>query len=877
MSFKLLDKSPRGKFLGLQADILDKHGITFRSINVELVLDESTGKFKKKPVFDVSYKDKTLTRSFNSSRNSTFIPMGTNYGGLIGIDVDNKNDTIEFFYNLLRENNYAINTLTVKTINEGKHFYFRLNEQQQNELKDFRSADGKCFSTQEHPIYIDVKYTNQILFGPSYFQKDKNVFKYVIENDCKPVELPDFIYQEILRVHNPKSVPNKIKQKNDVKETNRTTNESPAPETIPTVPNINIDSRLAIYLDALNSKRFDDRNDWLIIGSVIFNESGTFELFEKYSMKSAKYDKKGCVELWKSFKRERKKKTTLKRLIELVEEDLENNPDEYMKVLIKDKTGLINELFNNEPSDLYLSYLFYDNQKDNFIFNNGKWYSSNNNGIFFMERNATTLKKRILPCLKLILCREYKELHKLHNGDSKKMDKLNGKYRDLTNFISHSRNINSIAESLKVPFEINDDCILNKNPALIGFNNGVYDIETGEFRNANLNEYITITTGYSYEKADVSKKKEAMNIFKSIFPDDNELKFVLKHISLGLLGENPEEKFFIWEGSGSNGKGVLRDIIKVVLGNYYDTLDISYLYKTSKKDANAANSVMAKKKYTRFVVSTEPEIDQTLNGDLIKSLSGNDEQQVRSLYGEPFNYTPAFKMVIQTNNEPVFDNFDGGLKRRITLIKFPMKFVENPSLPHERKINMNLKRMITKDKTYNNEFFEILAEHYILYKKEGLNLPKRIKQDTYKLIRDNDPFDEWFNRNICVSGNKKDCIKMKTLYNNFVAFMGGTDEGLSQTAIKKMMIQKGIVNKRKEDGIYCIGIKLKESVDIRFIDEDEEDNEEVDEEDKDEDEENEDDEEVDDEDEDEDEEDEDEDDDNEYETTAEYSESQGSN
>ena len=99
------------------------------------------------------------------------------------------------------------------------------------------------------------------------------------------------------------------------------------------------------------------------------------------------------------------------------------------------------------------------------------------------------------------------------------------------------------------------------------------------------------------------------------------------------------------------------------------------------------------------------------------------------------------------------------MKRRPILIIFPNKFVENPKLSYERKIDKTLKTKIVIDKMFLNEFFEIFADHYKLYKIEGLVLPERFAEDTRKFIINNDPFNEWFESNIVKTDDKNDLFQ----------------------------------------------------------------------------------------------------------------------
>lgn len=815
--------SPKIKFLTNQTDILDRHDIVYQSIEVDLKFDEENNKYKKTPFFPRGYKNMKLDSIFDKSKNSSFIPMGKNYNGLIGVDIDNKDDTIEFFNNLSKENGYDLNTLTVDTINNGKHYYFYLNDEQQNALSDFKSADGLCFSTEDHPIHIDIKYTNQVLFGPSYFLEKRKAKKYVIVNESKPDTLPEYLFNEILRIHksrsNPKAKANANRQttvrQTTVRQNNVIASGNELNSNVVSIDELNpIIKRLRIYLNRLDPSRFDNRQHWLTIGSIIYNESKCYPLFEEYSKKSKKYDRIGCINLWNSFSEEHNIKATISKLIDFVEEDLKGNEQEKIKAFIEDKQRIINDLFSGRPHEHLIAYLFCNIKGDSFIYDNDNniWYAVGKYGIFIKNKGGTKLKAIASHELQSVLKKEYFEaLSKINEGDITSTKKLNTINACLMKYTSSVTNINVMTSHLKSLLMVdNINSIMDSHPNLIGFDNGVYDLKLGLFRKAETNEYISVTTGYNYKPANKNLKKEAMAIFKSIFPDRKELRYILKHMALGLYGENPEEKFYIWEGTGSNGKGVLRDIIKVVLGDYFDSMDISYLYKNSKKDANNANSIMAKKKNCRFVVSTEPETDQPINHGILKSISGNDEQQVRELYGSSFNYVPVFKLVIQTNEEPEFEAFDGGIKRRIILIKFPMKFVEFPSAPHERKIDTNLKRIITREKKYINEFFEILADHFKFYLEEGMDLPKRFKKDTNRLIKDNDPFNEWFDSNILVTKKNKDKIKSKELYEDYIDFMDGNNKGITLKKIKGLLMSRGAIHKKECDGAYYTCIVFKE-------------------------------------------------------------------
>jgi hypothetical protein len=208
------------EFIESQIDIFKKYELTYYSINIELKWCENESKFKKIPKRLPSYRDKTIKSIYDPAQNATIILLGEQYGGIIGIDVDNKNDTVKFFINHALDNDCDLNTLTVKTINDGFHYYFKLTQKQMEQLKDFRSSTGMCFSTETKPRNIDIKYTNQFFYGPSYFEVNDKTYKYEVETDTEIVYLPEYLFEEIVRVHKKQSSISEKKEKtinNEVK------------------------------------------------------------------------------------------------------------------------------------------------------------------------------------------------------------------------------------------------------------------------------------------------------------------------------------------------------------------------------------------------------------------------------------------------------------------------------------------------------------------------------------------------------------------------------------------------------------------------------------------------------------------------------------
>lgn len=513
-----------------------------------------------------------------------------------------------------------------------------------------------------------------------------------------------------------------------------------------------------------------------------------------------------------------------KTLIEMAKED---NYELYKKALLQDKVSILDNIFMDGINDVSGAQLFYCLNPSTYIYDitNRNWYKINDYGIFIPDKNNILLKSQMNNTLLRAIEIEFiKRNHR--TTDQTKKTSLACMYATIRKFLSNNFKKEGIINELSLLYKQHNvySRLDNMNNYAFAFDNGIYDLKTGTFRKGLPEELITCTTGYNYEKANIEVINELTLILETIMPNPIELKYLLKSISIGLLGSNILEEFFIWIGKGANGKGFLSTLIQNTLGNYYDSLDIEYLCKKHQSNPNAPDSVMARKKNSRIVVTTEPEGEVHLKCSKLKQLTGRDEVQVRELYKDPFNFIPKFKLIIQTNQEPIVDGSDGGVVRRLRFIKFPIQFVDNPVLPTEKKINRSLKDKIGEIK-YRLAFFQILLNHYndfVANDSNQLLMPPRILKDTNKFLYANDPVKQFIDDRIIITTNKKDSVSSSTLYDEFVEDNKNDNMGITPAKFKSVFTSNGIEFKRSNKGSLFLGIKIKPKPKVQpnFIDND---------------------------------------------------------
>ncbi|KAJ3376883.1 hypothetical protein HDU84_009274, partial [Entophlyctis sp. JEL0112] len=188
---------------------------------------------------------------------------------------------------------------------------------------------------------------------------------------------------------------------------------------------------------------------------------------------------------------------------------------------------------------------------------------------------------------------------------------------------------------------------LDKQNNLIGFKNGVYDLDAMVFREGLPDNMITYSCGYNYEW-DVNEKTrlEIKQLFCNIQPTDTERCYLQKFLGSVLHGSKGYELFHIFTGTTRNGKSLLSDILEVTFGEYYKTISTSLLTHERPSSNTPCPDLLALQ-CARVIVGSEPEKGKKINSGFMKYLTGNDSIIARALYSNTqISFKPSYRLVL---------------------------------------------------------------------------------------------------------------------------------------------------------------------------------------------------------------------------------------
>lgn len=334
---------------------------------------------------------------------------------------------------------------------------------------------------------------------------------------------------------------------------------------------------------------------------------------------------------------------------------------------------------------------------------------------------------------------------------------------------------------------------LDANVNLIGFENGVYDLENGEFREGFPEDYISFTTGIYYNlfKEDDQEVIDVKKFLSEVFTEEAVKKYMFRLISSFLSGKTGAEKFYIWTGVGGNGKSKIIELFRNGFKDYCATLPVSIITQKRAR-AESASPAMAGMRGKRFVTLQEAEGDEQINVALMKELTGGDLIKARKLHQDFFEFKPQFKPVLTCNVLPEVNANDRGTWRRMRVVDFTSVFTANPN-PNNKKEFLIDEELDEKLIIWKEAFMYMLLEEYKKYKLEGIIEPDEVMKTTESYQYDNDNYSQFFNEKIIeVKDINNEGITLHEIYTIYKSWFL-EEKGTNQVVPKKKDLKSSLI------------------------------------------------------------------------------------
>lgn len=304
-----------------------------------------------------------------------------------------------------------------------------------------------------------------------------------------------------------------------------------------------------------------------------------------------------------------------------------------------------------------------------------------------------------------------------------------------------NKNVWGLIENTLYSMNLKND-IFDKDPNLFVFNNICYDLQIKEWRKLTQFDYVLLTSNNDYKKPTPTQNETIKKIVEDIFPDEEIRKSYMSILKNGLSGHRIE-KFVIATGDGRNGKGLINDYMKCLLGDYYEILSLNLLTKPLKEGANTELRCLHNK---RFIKASEPEssANEKLKINNIKSLTGESGLKARGLYEDNFNINICAISVLEANGAPPI-SLDGNAaeKERFVTIPFDTTFLKDDTEENIYKLKEEPDKYKKVNEIYKSETF--MKEHICAFFHYIIDYPTNTKlYEVYNSVRGQKQTLEWF-------------------------------------------------------------------------------------------------------------------------------------
>jgi phage/plasmid-associated DNA primase len=298
--------------------------------------------------------------------------------------------------------------------------------------------------------------------------------------------------------------------------------------------------------------------------------------------------------------------------------------------------------------------------------------------------------------------------------------------------------------------------------------------------------------------------------------------YLMTLLSTCLAGSISEESFYVFTGSGANGKSKLMELMKYALGDLFKPMDILVLVG-KRTSSSAATPELADKKGIRVCPFDEPKATDEINTGFMKIFTGGDVITARALFKEPIYFKPQFKPFLLCNHLPNIKSDDDGTWRRLKVIPFNSKFVKpGEATASMKKIlaqNDPSQGLFWADNSLSEQlpewkqiFMSMLIKYYRKYRANGLIHPKLVTKTTREYRKKSDVFQDFIGDYLDKTGDPKNTINITNLHEGMRSWYKANYDGKcpnTKELRNYMMHRMTPVYNSKIDSL--IGYKIKTS------------------------------------------------------------------
>lgn len=512
----------------------------------------------------------------------------------------------------------------------------------------------------------------------------------------------------------------------------------------------------------LRPTRADNHDEWMDVGWTLFciseGRKEGLELWDEWSSKAEPHSCGTCEDMWSRMEVRGK---TIGSLLAMAKLDSPVLYDEWRKTQLS--YHLYNSVAEPKPSEHDVAKVIAKLYEGRFLCADSKkdiWYEFTNHRWHLLD-DALTLKKLIVSEVVDVFYRFKTTISSTQTSadDSREAEKKKmheDRVRAIITALKTSTFLKKVIEMCKLYFyDSSFSTRQNENRDLWVFENGVFDLRLGSFREGRPDDYATYSCGLNYIEFKVSdpELKRFDSFLSRIFPNPVLRSYFLDMLCMSVCGGNIHKKFGVCSGSGNNGKSVTFNLLEKAFGDYMIKFPRE-MFVGSEATSSGPRPELARVRGRRLAVIQEIGAHEKLRIGVLKEMTGNDSFFARTIYDHGKEIKPQFTLMLQCNDPPRIPGHDEATWNRVELIHFESKFGydrERRQMPPVKIEDQWKKRHFIADPELNSKLGEmapvliwLLLHRIPEYRARGMIPPDEVKTDTEKYKARNDIYLQFF-------------------------------------------------------------------------------------------------------------------------------------
>jgi len=312
-----------------------------------------------------------------------------------------------------------------------------------------------------------------------------------------------------------------------------------------------------LVIECMKPERAECYEDWIKIGWCLRNiDVDLIDTWIEFSKVGSKYIEGECADLWWKMRIDAMGMGTLRWWAR------QDNPTQYEKIIDGNVLTLLDKCVGSSGAHFDVAKVVHAMFKDRYRFTiKDIWFTYDENRHKWVRSREGLKLKLILSndvCSKFLTRATHWNIEAMRNEEQR--DVFEDRFQKLSNVarkLKDSGFKESIMKECKCLFtDEKFEELLDSNPHLIGFENGVYDLRLHEFRDGLPDDYISFGTGLHYfpYNAVSQDAKDIERFLGQVYTSNGVKQYIKDVFATAIDGGIRVERFYVFTGNGCHAK-----------------------------------------------------------------------------------------------------------------------------------------------------------------------------------------------------------------------------------------------------------------------------------------------------------------------------------